>query len=142
MPQLIITTATRERRQVALKPHDNTLGRGAYNDIVIESPQASRQHAVITVEAAFTTIRDLGSRNGTFVNGDRIESQALADGDIVRIGSHDMVFVAGDQEFSRIEAQRVPTVPGFPPDLDGGRDREDGHEPTMPHPPDNRRGKP
>ncbi|MDM0073403.1 FHA domain-containing protein [Variovorax sp. J2P1-59] len=138
MPQLILRTAAGATRQVTLRPHDNTLGRGAHNDIVIESPQASRQHAVITVEAAFTTIRDVGSRNGTFVNGDRIESQTLADGDIIQLGSHEMSFVAGDQEFSRVEAQRIPTVPGFPADLD----RDDDQAPTMRDVPHGPRGKP
>lgn len=137
MPHLITTTAEGETSQVTLKPHDNTLGRGAHNDIVIPSVQASRQHAVITVETAFSTIRDLGSRNGTFVNGERVESQALVDGDIIQLGNHELRFVAGDQEFSRIEAQRVPTVPGFPPDLD----RDHLHEPTRPDVPHSRRGK-
>jgi len=140
MPHLTTTTAAGETSQVTLNPHDNTLGRGAHNNIVIASAQASRQHAVITVEAAFTTIRDLGSRNGTFVNGERIESQALVDGDVIQLGTHEMRFVEGEQEFSRIEAQRVPTVPGFPPDLDP--DRDPHHEPTRPDVPLSRRGKP
>src|SRR3954466_1319427 len=53
MPQLILTTTGGTTRQVLLKPHENTLGRGAHNDIVIPSAEVSRQHAVITVEAAF-----------------------------------------------------------------------------------------
>jgi pSer/pThr/pTyr-binding forkhead associated (FHA) protein len=138
MPQLFLMTTEGATRQVLLKPHDNTLGRAAHNDIVIQSAEASRQHAVINVEAAFTSIRDLGSRNGTYVNGDRIENQVLIDGDIIRLGSHELRFVAGDQEFSRVEAQRIPTVPGFPPSLD----RDHDHAPTMPDEPHSRRGKP
>jgi|UPI000688445F pSer/pThr/pTyr-binding forkhead associated (FHA) protein len=137
MPQLILTTTGGTTRQVLLKPHENTLGRGAHNDIVIPSAEVSRQHAVITVEAAFTTIRDLGSRNGTYVNGDRIENQALVDGDVIRVGTHELSFAAGDQEFSRVEAQRIATVPGFPPILD----RDEDHAPTMPDEPRSRRGK-
>jgi pSer/pThr/pTyr-binding forkhead associated (FHA) protein len=88
------------------------------NDIVIDSIQASREHAIITVEPAFITIKDLGSRNGTFVNGDRIESQALAHGDTIRLGNYEMRFIAGDQEFSQIEALRLLTIPGLLVDLD------------------------
>jgi pSer/pThr/pTyr-binding forkhead associated (FHA) protein len=139
MPQLILKTTEGATRQVLLKPHENTLGRSAHNDVVVPSAEASRQHAVITVEAAFTTIRDVGSRNGTYVNGDRIESQVLVEGDIIRLGTHELKFIAGDQEFSRVEAQRIPTVPGFPPSLD--RDHGNEHAPTMPDEPHSRRGK-
>lgn len=141
MPQLILTTTGGTTRQVLLKAHDNTLGRSAHNDIVIPSAEASRQHAVITVEAAFITIRDLGSRNGTYVNGDRIESQVLVEGDIIRLGTHELMFIAGDQEFSRVEAQRIPTVPGFPPSLDRDDDLDHDRAPTMPDEPRSRRGK-
>jgi pSer/pThr/pTyr-binding forkhead associated (FHA) protein len=87
---------------------------------VIDSMQASRVHAVIDVEPAFVTLRDLESRNGTFVNDIRIESQVLAEGDIIRLGSYEMRFVSGDQEYSKVEASQMPTVPGLLVDLDRG----------------------
>lgn len=118
MPQLMLTTASGELRHISLKPDENTLGRGAQNDVVIDSPQASRAHAVITVEAAFVTIRDLGSRNGTFVNDHRIESQTLVHDDAIRLGSYEMRFLSGDQEFSQIEAERVSTEPRLLPEPD------------------------
>ena len=133
MPKLILTTANGETVHLALKPEENTLGRGPQNDIVIDSPQASRVHAVITVEPAFVSIRDLGSRNGTFVNGDRVQTQLLANDDIILLGTYEMRFVAVDQEFSRVEASRVPTVPGLIIDLD--RDDDPGAPgvgPTVP----------
>ncbi len=73
--------------------------------------------AVVTVEPAFVTITDLGSRNGTFVNGDRIETQMLVHDDTIRLGEYEVRFVAGDQEFSKINAERV-SVPGLLVDLD------------------------
>jgi pSer/pThr/pTyr-binding forkhead associated (FHA) protein len=117
MPQLIMTTATGETTYVPLKPNENTLGRAPQNDIVIDSPQASRVHAVIIVEPAFVTIRDLGSRNGTFVNGDRIRTQLLAQDDIIRLGDCEIRFASADQEFSQVEAPRAPTQ-GLLVDLD------------------------
>ena len=81
MPTLLMMTATGETRQVPLQPHDNKIGRGPTNDVVVDSSQASRDHAVIDVEQAFVTITDLSSRNGTFVNEVRIESQVLVHGD-------------------------------------------------------------
>jgi len=135
MPQLIMTTASGETRLVALGPNDNTIGRGPQNSIVVDSLQASRAHAVVTVEPAFVTITDLGSRNGTFVNGDRVETQMLAHDDTIRLGDCEIRFVAGDQEFSKVEAERVSTIPRLLVDPD----RE--NEPTAPGDPSTTRAK-
>jgi pSer/pThr/pTyr-binding forkhead associated (FHA) protein len=136
MPQLIMTTASGETRLISLGPNDNTIGRGPQNRIVVDSPQASRVHAVVTVEPAFVTITDLGSRNGTFVNGDRIETQMLVHDDTIRLGECEVRFVAGDQEFSKVEAERVSTIPRALADLD----RKNG--PTAPGAAPTIRGKP
>jgi pSer/pThr/pTyr-binding forkhead associated (FHA) protein len=121
MPLLLMITASGETRQVPLKPHDNKVGRGTGNDVVVDSSQASRDHAVIDVEHAFVTITDLGSRNGTFVNDVRIQSQVLADGDLIRLGNYAIRFVAADQEFSQVEAQRMMTMHGLLVNIDTER---------------------
>ena len=113
MPTLLMMSATGETRQVQLAPQGNRVGRGPSNDVIVDSAQASRDHALIEVEQAFVTITDLGSRNGTFVNDIRIETQVLADGDAIRLGSYEMRFVATDQEFTRIEALRMLTMHGL-----------------------------
>jgi pSer/pThr/pTyr-binding forkhead associated (FHA) protein len=112
MPKLLMTSAG-ETRYVDLKPHENTLGRNVRNDILLNSRFASRRHAVIVVEEAFTTIRDLESQNGTFVNGARVQTQVLVDGDVIRLGDCELHFIAGDQEFSEVEAQRLSSVPNW-----------------------------
>mgnify|MGYP003439053018 CR=1 FL=1 len=48
------------------------------NDIVIADPAVSSAHAIISYEKGNYTIRDLGSRNGTYLNGDRLTSAAAA----------------------------------------------------------------
>jgi len=137
MPQLMLTTVSGEATPITLMPDENTLGRGPKNDIVIDSPQASRVHAVITVEPAFVTIRDLGSRNGTYVNDHRIQSQMLVHDDTIKLGSYEMRFVSGDQEFSHVEAERVATEPRLLLQLDLEDD-----DPTAPEPPTTTPGKP
>jgi pSer/pThr/pTyr-binding forkhead associated (FHA) protein len=52
------------------------------------------------------------------VNGDRIETQMLVHDDTIRLGDYEIRFVAGDQEFSKVEAERVPTIPRLLVDLD------------------------
>lgn len=73
-----------------------TLGRAADNDVVIDAAGASRHHAVLHRTAAGDlAITDLGSHNGTFINGVRIETASLEEGDEVTIGGHRFVVADG-----------------------------------------------
>jgi hypothetical protein len=63
------------------------IGRQADNDLVLTDPGVSRHHAEITSERGTCTLRDLGSTNGTLVNGTRVSEHALRDGDRIQIGS-------------------------------------------------------
>jgi hypothetical protein len=76
-----------------------TLGRDDSADIVVDDPGVSRRHSEIRVTNdgphLVTSIRDLGSTNGTFVNGERITSTRLEDGDQVTIGRTSATFRAG-----------------------------------------------
>lgn len=53
---------------------------------------ASSKHAEITIDRGGAQLRDLGSTNGTFVNGDRVQNASLVDGDRVRFGTAELVF--------------------------------------------------
>lgn len=64
-----------------------TLGRGEQADVVLEDEKASRVHCVLTLEDGIHRLKDLRSRNGTFVNGERIDEVALQAGDRIRIGA-------------------------------------------------------
>jgi hypothetical protein len=64
------------------------VGRDQSAGLVIDDAEASRRHASLSVEGTTVTVEDLGSTNGTFVNGARISgSKELANGDKVRIGT-------------------------------------------------------
>jgi pSer/pThr/pTyr-binding forkhead associated (FHA) protein len=80
-----------------LKPGDVvTIGRGENNQIVINSPKISRNHARIEWSGERFTIRDLGSSNGTFINGQRVESMPfpLKDGDEITLERFPIKFEA------------------------------------------------
>jgi len=80
-----------EDREVALKPGENLLGRVEDGIAWIEAPTVSRRHARILVEHDRAVIEDLGSKNGTFVRGQRIRAPTpLAAGDVIRLGSFTM----------------------------------------------------
>jgi ABC-type multidrug transport system ATPase subunit len=72
-----------------------TIGRATDNDIVIPDVLASRHHATLLPIQGGAEIRDNRSINGTFVNGSRVESARLRDGDVVTIGNVDLVFAGG-----------------------------------------------
>jgi DNA-binding CsgD family transcriptional regulator len=73
-----------------------TIGRASSNDIVVASDlKASRLHAVLEELSAGWCIRDLNARNGTFVNGERVDrDRPLLPGDEVRVGSTRLVYRA------------------------------------------------
>src|SRR5512137_1639879 len=99
------------------------IGREAGNDIVIEDPQVSRRHAQLTRQGNSYLIEDIGSTNGTYVNGKRVMAPTLlANGDMV--GLADTVIIAvqvpptvGEEATVVSDAASYvpPTVPAFKP---------------------------
>lgn len=69
------------------------LGRGVEMDILLNNASISRRHAQIRRLPDGCMLEDLGSRNGVFVNGDRVQERALRDGDNVWVGDVKFVFV-------------------------------------------------
>jgi len=75
-------------REVALAEGENILGRGTDSLVWIDAQSVSRRHARLMIATGLATLEDLGSKNGTFVNGIRLTAPiALRDGDELRIGS-------------------------------------------------------
>jgi DNA-binding winged helix-turn-helix (wHTH) protein len=75
-------------RQIPLNPGDNVLGRAADAAVWIDAPGVSRHHARIRLEGVDATLEDLGSKNGTYLGGQRVTARsALCDGDQIRLGS-------------------------------------------------------
>lgn len=89
--QLVVRRGPQEGQIFPLTGEAMTLGRDPLSDISIVDPEVSRQHARLTRSAAGGyTIQDLGSTNGTFVDGNRLggESVSLQSGQVVVVGSN------------------------------------------------------
>jgi DNA-binding winged helix-turn-helix (wHTH) protein len=72
---------------VQLRTGENIVGRDPEAAVVIDSPDVSRQHARFFVSENDVTVEDLGSKNGTFVDGNRLSRpRVIADGDTVTLG--------------------------------------------------------
>ena len=84
-----------------------TIGRLGDNTVVLSDELASRHHCIIEPWQGGFRLRDLGSRNGTKLNENRIKTEALDNGDVVMIGTTELRFIDPDQEFSR-KRQETP----------------------------------
>ncbi len=73
-----------------------TIGRSSSADLHIDSSQVSREHAVITRHGRKYRVRDQGSTNGTFLNGEQIEEATLNDGDRLAIANVEFTFCCGE----------------------------------------------
>jgi DNA-binding winged helix-turn-helix (wHTH) protein len=77
-----------ESMRVGLRPGENILGRGLEGVTDVDLPTISRRHARIEVTEDRLTVEDLGSKNGTWLNDERVsDSRALTDGDVLHLGS-------------------------------------------------------
>ena len=78
--------------RLALRWGENIIGRAVQDEVGIEAPSMSRRHARIVIGQS-TTIEDLGSKNGTWLQGERLTSaRSLSDGDVLRFGSVTLIF--------------------------------------------------
>jgi|GEM_PF-2346275 len=90
-PVLLVSAGSFSNNFYLNKP-SMMVGRAANNDIVIPEQTVSNQHATITIENGSFFLSDLGSTNGTFVNGTRIDKKLLKAGDIIKFGASNCRF--------------------------------------------------
>jgi len=74
-----------------------TIGRGLNNDIILEDARVSRNHAQLRYRSRRFWLTDLGSTNGTFINGEPVTERALRDGDVVSLGGLELTFRQTDR---------------------------------------------
>lgn len=94
MAKLIVMHGEMVEQEVDLAKPRVTVGRHPHNDIVITHPAVSGQHAALNVTGGAVQVEDLGSTNGTFVNGQRIARQTLVDRDVITVALHTLRFEA------------------------------------------------
>jgi FHA domain-containing protein len=120
MARLRITTGSSAGRAVIIED-ELTLGR-EHSDLVIEDPEVSRSHAVLRVVDGGLEVRDLGSANGTFVDGRRVHGSVRVTADVqVRVGMTELVVEdVAPADATRLrpiadpqatQARRVPSPP-------------------------------
>jgi phosphoserine phosphatase RsbU/P len=91
-PALVFVQGS-EQKNIVLNRTPFTVGRKVDKDLVIADPRVSRDHAQIVQEGVEFFLQDLGSKHGTFVNGERIQRQKLERGDRLEFGARDSAYV-------------------------------------------------
>jgi pSer/pThr/pTyr-binding forkhead associated (FHA) protein len=108
MPKLVLLFEGRVLKETAVSHTAAvTIGRLPDNTIVIDNPAVSSHHVRIAREGPQFVVEDLGSTNGTFVNGAKVTKRALRHGDTILVGKHKIFFDRmGEAEFE------APDLPG------------------------------
>lgn len=99
MAKVILSLNDNPQGEFDLAKDRMTIGRKSENDIPIDNLAISGQHALILTTLDDSFVEDLGSTNGTYVNGRLIKKQILKHGDIINIGKHELKYI-GDQDNS------------------------------------------
>jgi hypothetical protein len=102
------SSGSNEVHRVTIEHSPFRIGRCETSDLRIDSAQVSREHAQIYQRGGLWSIRDLGSTNGTQVNGKLVRESFLSDGDILAIAETEMTFVAASvTPFQRMATQPI-----------------------------------
>lgn len=98
-PYLLVLEGHLKGREFQIVKEPFIIGRDKTNDISIEEPLTSRRHASIYFRDGVYRLKDLGSTNGTLLNGNRIVDSRLSDKDKIQIASTVFQFFIGALEW-------------------------------------------
>src|SRR3970040_65977 len=114
MAKLILSMDGLVLKEIPLSKERTTIGRKAHNDIQIDNLAVSGEHAVIVTILNDSFMEDLGSTNGTLVNGNPVKKHFLQNNDVIELGKYKLKFIQ--------EAGAQPAAgAGGPGGRDGGR---------------------
>ena len=113
MPRLVIKNGPHRGMSFRLAGDRLSVGRDFDNTIQIPDARSSRHHAEIRCEESGWVLWDLGSSNGTFLNGKPVKSHTLQDGDEIRIGETVLRFVRDEPAGAGPVLERAATAPEF-----------------------------
>lgn len=121
LPRVVVLTPERTW-EVRMQGDDLTIGCASDNALVIDSESVSRHHAVIERRSASFVVRDLRSKNGTWMDDQRVSERVLEDGESMRIGAARLIFKRGfatdeltnvSDRVAKPRRRPVVIVPGF-----------------------------
>ena len=99
-PRLVVMAGLLKGTIFHLTEQEVSIGRESSNQLCLDSRSVSRRHCLIGNEAGQFLIRDLGSRNGTFVNDVPIKERSLRHGDQIQIGDSVLTFLLNEDRLA------------------------------------------
>ncbi len=121
MAKLILSMETTMLKEIPLIKERTTIGRKPHNDIQIDNLAISGEHAVVITILNDSFLEDLGSTNGTFVNGQSVKKHFLKNGDTIELGKYRLKYVAelpqqtSNADFEKTMILRPGAKPAAPP---------------------------
>jgi pSer/pThr/pTyr-binding forkhead associated (FHA) protein len=119
MAKLILSMDGLVLKEITLTKERTTIGRKPHNDIQIDNLAVSGEHAVIVTILNDSFLEDLGSTNGTLVNGQPIKKHFLQNADVIELGKYRLKYVSdgpaaagkGPQDFEKTMVIRPGSMP-------------------------------
>src|ERR671920_1635258 len=96
--KLVVLTGPRCGEALPIPPGGMTIGRDGGSGLCVRDRLLSRRHCTVEVADGRFLIRDLGSSNGTYVNGMPVRERPLAHGDRVRVGDSVLLFLQAEDQ--------------------------------------------
>lgn len=102
-PFLLVEKGNDEGREFVLQEGENGVGRGIDNDVILADVAVSRRHLRIIRQAGELILKDLGSGNGTQLNGKKVSTATLAEGDRIELGETTLVVRTPGAAFAAVD---------------------------------------
>ncbi|NGX15480.1 FHA domain-containing protein [Wenzhouxiangella sp. XN24] len=118
MARMILSLNGQTLAEYNLSKERYTVGRLPDNDIRIDNPAVSGHHSLVINILNDSFLEDLNSTNGTYVNGKLIKKHALANGDVITIGHHQLRFVDAGVDDSQEEFEKTMVISTSAADVD------------------------
>ncbi|WP_287740339.1 FHA domain-containing protein [Diaphorobacter sp.] len=118
MPRMVVSIDGVVIKEVTFTKERTTVGRRPYNDVVIDNLAVSGEHAVFLMNGDDVEVEDLGSTNGTYVNGKAIKRQPLRNGDTVELGKYKIRFLHEEpgHDYEKTMVFKPGMLPPFRPE--------------------------
>jgi len=109
-PKLVVKKSGEQVKRITISVDKFKIGRSKKNDLVLEGVFVSRKHSVIEVKDGVYILTDNNSTDGTYINGEKIQTRQLEDGDEIQIGDFDLVFEIGAADDRKTRVRREERI--------------------------------
>ena len=115
MGRLIVKFSQQKNQLFQLTEGEVVIGRGEKAHLLLPNVSVSREHCRVLVGRQNTSIEDMGSQNGTIVNGKRIDQHVLTSGDEVQVGKFQLIYLGEGRENRFYKGRYVGYLPKYEP---------------------------